>query len=83
MRRDETLRTEYEEVKKDLASTHGDNILKYCNQKRPTIRKIFLKDGWTNEEVDEAEAHAQRDWDPYTPADFYEAEDDQGRTVQR
>lgn len=73
LRRHEKLRREYEETKRRLAAEHPDDILRYCNAKRPTIRKIFLEDGWTNEEVDQAEAEADRDWPPYTPADFYGA----------
>lgn len=75
LRVDAGLRQEYEEKKRELAAISYDNVLQYCTLKRPVIRKIFLRDGWTNEEVDEAEEHARRDWPPYTPADFYEEYD--------
>ena len=48
----------------------GSDVLTYCNKKKPVIRKIFLKDGWTMEEVIEAEEQAKRDWPPPSPADF-------------
>ena len=85
LRVDVGLRQEYEEKKRELAALYCDNILQYCNLKRPVIRKIFLKDGWTNEEVDEAEKHAKMNWPPYTPADFYEEYDEfflEGSSVQ-
>ena len=63
-------------MKRLLAARYPEDILRYCNAKRPTIRKIFLEDGWTDDEVDQAEAEANRDWPPLTPADFYEAHND-------
>ena len=51
----------------------GSDVLTYCNKKKPVIRKIFLKDGWTLDEVIEAEEHAKRDWPPPSPADFIDA----------
>ena len=76
LRIDGDLRREYEDTKRRLARMYYDDELTYCNSKRPTIRKIFLKDGWTNEEVDEAEEHAKRDWPPPTPANFCEEYDE-------
>ena len=72
LRIDAGLRQEYDEKRRELAAAFYDNVLQYCNLKRPVIRKIFLKDGWTNGEVDEAEEHAKRDWPRPTPAHFYE-----------
>ncbi|KAL9131920.1 MAG: hypothetical protein Q9217_000280 [Psora testacea] len=71
LRVDAALRQEYEQKKRQLAKMSYDNVLQYCNLKRPVIRKIFLKDGWTHEEVDKAEEHAKRDWPRPTPAEFY------------
>ena len=69
---DADLRREYEETKRALIEKYFDDELTYCRHKRPCIRKIFLKDGWSNAEVDEAEENAKRDWPSPTPADFYE-----------
>ena len=69
---DEGLRREYEQTKRKLAELYCSDELTYCKFKRPCIRKIFLKDGWTAEEVDIAEAHSRRDWPAPTPADYYE-----------
>ena len=53
LRMDKELREEYERVKVKLAELYSESAVIYCNHKRPTIRKIFLTDGWTNAEVDE------------------------------
>ena len=76
LRSNEALRREYETTKHQLAKLYGDRVLIYCNNKRPVIRKIFLEDGWTEAEVDEAEAQAKRDWPEYVPSDFYEGIDE-------
>ena len=55
LRRSEALRDEYMRVKVQLADQYSESAVVYCNHKRPTIRKIFLEDGWTNAEVDEGE----------------------------
>ena len=75
LRVDGDLRREYEETKRALARLYFNDVLTYCRYKRPCIRKIFLKDGWSNAEVDEAEEHAKRDWPKPTPADFYEEDE--------
>lgn len=54
----------------DSQMDEGFDVLTYCNKKKPVIRKIFLKDGWTMEEVMEAEEQAKRDWPLRSPADF-------------
>ena len=72
---DEELRHEYEQTKRRLAELYCDDELTYCKFKRPCIRKIFLKDGWTAEEVDVAEENSRRDWPAPTPADFYERDE--------
>ncbi|KAL9099557.1 MAG: hypothetical protein Q9163_004964 [Psora crenata] len=75
LRIDAGLRQEYDEKKRQLAELCFDNVMQYCHLKRPVLRKIFLKGGWTNEEVDEAEKRTKRDWPAPTPADFYEEYD--------
>lgn len=70
--KDEKLREEYEVTKRESAKLHPDDEVTYCKWKRPMIRKIFLADGWTGEEVDMAEEQSKRDWPMLTPADFYE-----------
>ncbi|KAG8529292.1 uncharacterized protein KY384_005927 [Bacidia gigantensis] len=75
LRKDEELRQEYGATKRRLAMLYDDQVRTYCGLKRPVIRKIFLADGWTNKEVDEAEAQAKRDWPERTPADFFEQDE--------
>ena len=72
LRNDAHLRSEYEATKRESAELHPDDEIAYCTWKRPMIRKIFLNDGWTNEEVDMAEEQSKRDRRTLTPADFYE-----------
>lgn len=61
---DEALRREYGEVKSGLAAEGVEygTIMQYAAQKRPMIRKILKKAGWTDEMVDEQEAMSVTDW---------------------
>ncbi len=61
LRVDAELRDEYARVKVELVKNYYNHIMDYCKRKRPTIRKIFIKAGWTHEEVDEAERQATRE----------------------
>lgn len=61
---DEGLRREYGEVKVGLAAQGVEygTIMEYAAKKRPTIRKILKKAGWTDEMVDEQEKMSVTDW---------------------
>lgn len=39
-----------------------DNVMQYAHRKDAVVRRILKKAGWTDEEVDEKEAMAVRDW---------------------
>lgn len=39
-----------------------DNVMQYAHRKNAVVRRILKRAGWTDEEVDEKEAMAVRDW---------------------
>lgn len=75
LRVDGDLRDEYAEVKVKAAGMREgegegqegtvvvyDNVMQYAHRKNGVVRRILKKAGWTDEEVDEKEAMAVRDW---------------------
>ena len=65
------LREEYGRIKWEIAAeAEYGTIMQYAAKKRPTIRKILKKAGWTDEMVDEQEAMSVTDW-PSNPEVYY------------
>lgn len=64
LRRDENsdLFREYAEVKMKLAGEAFPDALQYSARKDDVIRKILLRGGWTEAEVDEKEKLTRREW---------------------
>ena len=60
---DAELREEYGRIKFELSGEmEYGTIMQYAAKKRPTIRKILKKAGWTDEMVDEQESMSVTDW---------------------
>ena len=60
---DAELREEYGRVKWELSdSGEFDNIMQYAAKKRPTIRKILKRAGWSDGMVDEQESKSVTDY---------------------
>ncbi|CAF9941468.1 hypothetical protein IMSHALPRED_002589 [Imshaugia aleurites] len=56
------LRDEYGAVKLEASVGEYDNVMQYATKKNGIVRKILRKAGWSEEEVDEKEAQAVKDW---------------------
>ena len=59
---DADLREEYGRIKMELAESQYGTIMQYAAKKRPIIRRILKKAGWTDKMVDEQEAMSVTDW---------------------
>ena len=59
---DSALRDEYGRLKLELSESEYGTVMQYAAKKRPTIRKILKKAGWTDEMVDQQEAMSVTDW---------------------
>ncbi len=62
LRRDPELHDEYGAVKLEASKGEYGNIMQYATKKNGIVRKILRKAGWGEEEIDEKEAQAVRDW---------------------
>ena len=58
----EDLRVEYGQIKFELAESEYGTVMQYAAKKRPVIRKILRRAGWTDEMVDAQEAMSVTDW---------------------
>ena len=67
---DDALREEYGRLKCELAEGSYGSVMQYAAKKRPCIRKILKKAGWTDEMVDEQESLSVTDW-PSEAAQYY------------
>ncbi len=56
------LREEYGRIKCELAGSEYGTIMQYAAKKRPIIRKILKRAGWTDEMVDRQEGMSVTDW---------------------
>lgn len=59
---DQELREEYGRLKLELSAQEHGTIMQYAAKKRPVIRKILKRAGWTDEMVDEQEGMSVTDW---------------------
>lgn len=62
LRQEPGLRDEYGAVKLEASAGEYQNIMQYATKKNDIIRKILRKAGWSEEEIDEKEAQAVKDW---------------------
>ena len=62
LRVDEGLRDEYARVKVEASGGSYANVMQYSTKKNDVVRKILRRAGWSEEEVDEKEAQAVKDW---------------------
>ncbi|KAL6719207.1 hypothetical protein ACLMJK_003444 [Lecanora helva] len=62
LRVDVELREEYGRIKVELAQGDYGNVMQYAAKKRPIIRNILKKKGWTDEMVDKQESMSVTDW---------------------
>jgi GrpB-like predicted nucleotidyltransferase (UPF0157 family) len=62
LRADPALRDEYGELKIKLAQQEWNDVMEYATAKNGMIRKILLKAGWTQDEIDEKERRAVKSW---------------------
>jgi GrpB-like predicted nucleotidyltransferase (UPF0157 family) len=56
------LREEYSKVKMELAKKEWADVMEYSTAKNDIIRKILVRAGWTNEQVDIKENGAVKGW---------------------
>ncbi len=52
----------YGAVKLEASVGEYHNIMQYATKKNDIIRKILRKAGWSEEEIDEKESQAVKDW---------------------
>ncbi|KAF6240723.1 hypothetical protein HO173_001396 [Letharia columbiana] len=62
LRAEPGLRVEYGRVKLEASGGECRNIMQYATKKNGVVRKILRKAGWSEEEIDEKEAQAVKDW---------------------
>lgn len=62
LKKEPELRDEYGAVKLEASVGEYDNIMQYATKKNDIIRKILRKAGWSEEEIDEKESQAVKDW---------------------
>lgn len=62
LRKEPALRDEYGAVKLEASAGEYDNVMQYATKKNDVIRKILRKAGWSEEEIDEKESQAVKDW---------------------
>ena len=62
LRKEPELRDDYGAVKLEASVVEYHNIMQYSSKKDPIIRKILRKAGWSEEEIDEKESQAVKDW---------------------
>ena len=62
LRKEPELRDEYGAVKLEASVGEYHNIMQYATKKNVIIRKILRKAGWSEEEIDEKESQAVKDW---------------------
>ena len=62
LRKEPELRDEYGAVKLEASVGEYHNIMQYATKKNDIIRKILRKAGWSEEEIDEKESQAVKDW---------------------
>lgn len=65
------LRQEYENVKRELSKVQYDQMRQYSVRKNGIIRKILLRGGWTDAEVDARQADVAQEFPQASVADFY------------
>lgn len=59
LRGDGDLRDRYSQVKAELVKEKFEDVLEYSYLKRPMIREIFKKAGWTDREIDFQESQSK------------------------
>lgn len=62
LRQDPELRDAYGAVKLEASGGEYRNIMQYATRKNGIVRKILRKAGWSEDEIDEKEAQAVKDW---------------------
>ena len=62
LRREPALRDEYGAVKLEASKSEYDNVMQYAAKKNDVVRKILRKAGWSEEEIDDKESQAVKDW---------------------
>lgn len=62
LRKEPELRDEYGAVKLEASVGEYHNIMQYATKKNGIIRRILRRAGWSEEEIDEKESQAVRDW---------------------
>ena len=62
LRAEPGLRVEYGRVKLEASGGECRNIMQYATKKNGVVRKILRKAGWSEEDIDEKEAQAVKDW---------------------